>query len=430
METVLYILRLLFHFVWRTETGLPIHGSVLMCNQAMTGGFDHIIERRRTNSLKWTRYGPEVLPLWVADMDFAAPEPVREALKAAVDHGVFGYEMPSRRLKLAVAERMLRLYGWQISPEMVVATPGVVAGFNTAARAVCNPSAGVLMQTPVYHPFFDVAGDCGAPEWRAPLRTASGPDQILRYEIDWERFEEGFSGRTLPPPKMFLLCHPHNPTGQVYSRADLERMAGICLARGTVICADEIHSELLLGGARHTPMASLSSEVAKATITLVSPSKTFNLVGLFCGFAIIPDTDLRARFTRALTQVALHVNSLGLIAAEVAMAGACDDWLTGLRRYLTENRDFLLEFLARELPSIRVTRPEATYLAWLDFSELIKQERFADTPHRFLLRNARVALNPGEDFGPGGENCARLNFGCPRATLAAALDRIKTAVAG
>lgn len=388
--------------------------------------FDERIDRRSTRSLKWTRYGRDVLPLWVADMDFAAPDPVREALRTAIDHGIFGYELPGRKLASLVAGRMESLYGWSVAPESVVATPGIVAGFNAAARAVCKPGQGLLIQPPVYHPFHTVPEHTGSILQVAPLwRLTQG--QTVRYRIDWDSFAAAMDSNGARTG-MFLLCHPHNPTGQIYSRPELERMAEICLRNGVVICSDEIHSELLLGGARHLPLAALDTEVASRTITLISPSKTFNLVGLACGFAIIPDRKLRADFRRVLERSALHVNALGLLAAEEAFSGSCESWLGELRRYLTANRQYLGDFVSSALPDIRFTVPDATYLGWLDFGDVMRDGRAKPDPYRFLLRRAKVALNPGTEFGPGGEHFVRLNFGCPRATLEEALQRISAAL--
>jgi cystathionine beta-lyase len=389
----------------------------------MLSPFDEVVDRRATNSLKWSRYAKDVLPLWVADMDFPAPEAVRQALHATVDHGVFGYELPSRNLLEAVAVRMERLHRWTISPEMVVAAPGIVAAFKAATRAVCGAGEGVLVQPPVYHPFLAVPAHTGTVGQLARLRQVN-EQHTLRYEIDWPAMEAAFNSggaRTA----MFLLCQPHNPTGQIYTRSELERMAALCLRNNTLICSDEIHSELLLGGARHLPLASIDPEIARRTITLVSPSKTFNLVGLFCGFAIIPDPGLRARFRKVVEHLALHVNSLAMIAAAVAFSGKCDPWLEALRQYLTANRDYLIDFVSRELPGVRVTIPQATYLAWLDFGDRVRSGRIAPDPYHFLLNQAKVALNPGADFGPGGEDFVRLNFGCPRSILTDALQRMR-----
>lgn len=392
----------------------------------MASIFDRAPDRRGTNSIKWTRYEADVLPLWVADMDFPAPEPAREALQAALRHGVLGYEMPSRNLKETVAARMHRLYKWDVSPDSVVATPGIVAGFMAAARAVCPNGGGVLVQPPVYPPFLETPKNTGATGQLAPLRPTDSAVS-LGYEIDWEALEAGFDSNGVPT-RMFLLCHPHNPIGRSFTAAELERIGDLCDRRDAVICSDEIHSELLLGGASHAPMAAVSREIEARTITLVSPSKTFNLVGLACGFAIVPDPALRSRYGRVLQQLALHVNSLGLIAAEVAFSGACDGWLGELRSYLTDNRDYLVGFVAEHLPGVSVTCPDATYLAWMDFGELARAGRLKPDPCRFLLRKARVALNAGPEFGPGGEHCVRLNFGCARSILIEALQRIRVAL--
>jgi len=385
--------------------------------------FDERIDRRSTNSLKWTRYGEDVLPLWVADMDFAAPAAVRAALRAAIDHGVFGYELPSSKLAELVVARMDRLYGWKLSPEMVIATPGIVSAFRVAAGASCKAGEGILIQPPVYHPFIELPEHSGTAGQFATLRQVN-EDHTVRYEIDWAAFESALNSNGVRTA-MFLLCHPHNPTGQIYTRAELKRMARICLRNDTVICSDEIHSELLLGGAQHVPLACLDREIARRTITLVSPSKTFNVVGLFCGFAIVPNPELRARYRRVLRDLTLHVNSLGLISAQAAFSGECELWLKELRQYLTVNRDFLVDFVARELPAVRVTVPDATYLAWLDFGDLVRARKIPKDPQGFLLKKAKVGLNPGAEFGPGGEHFVRLNFGCPRATLAEALGRIR-----
>jgi len=390
--------------------------------------FDKVVSRRGTHSLKWTRYSRQILPLWVADMDFPAPEPIRTALRAAIDHGIFGYEMPSRNLAATVASRMAALYGWEVSPEMVIAVPGIVSGFNVAAQALCRPGDGILIQPPVYHPFFKVPENTGTIAQLAPLRQVN-QRHTVRYELDWPVFKAAINSNGARTA-MFLLCHPQNPTGQSYEPAQLERMAELCLGNGTVICSDEIHNELLLGGTRHTPLASLSPEIARRTITLVSPSKTFNVVGLFCGFAIIPGEDLRARYRKALERLTLHVNSLGLIAAQAAFSGACEPWLHESRKYLTANRDYVVEFVRSRMSGVRVTVPEATYLAWLDFSGVARKKKLISDPFTFLLKRAKVALNPGAEFGPSGEPFVRLNFGCPRATLAEALERIRRAIQG
>lgn len=397
--------------------------------------FDTIIDRRSTNSIKWKFYGEDVLPLWVADMDFVAPEPVQEALRRAVEHGIFGYEFPTKELRETVAARMDKLYGWQVSPEMVVATPGVIAGFTAAARTVCTAGQGILVQPPVYPPFLSVHKSSALVRQDAPLKIMAD-GATLRYAVDFDVFERAVNSGGAQTG-MFLLCNPHNPTGQVYSRDDLARMAEICRRNKLFICSDEIHSELLLGGSstsaqeavQHIPIASLDPEIADRTITLVAPSKTFNVAGLNCAFAIIPNPDLLERYKKTTEQMAMHVSSLGLVAAQAAFSGACDDWLAALRIYLTGNRDFLVEYVKCEFNGIRVTVPDATYLAWLDCNELVRSGRIKGTPHEFFLKQAKVALNEGKEFGFGGEGFVRLNFGCPRKTLEDALERMKAALA-
>lgn len=388
----------------------------------MKTNFDTVIDRRSSNSLKWNKYPQDVLPMWVADMDFPAPPPVREALSQAVEHGVFGYEAPSAELLATVAGRMDRLYGWKVEPEMVVAVPGLVSGFNAAAWSVCRPGEGIMMQTPVYFPFLNVHENAGLTRQTAQLACET-QGSTLRCRVDWEALET--AARLEVQTRLFLLCNPHNPTGQVYSRDDLSRMAEICERNDIVICSDEIHSELLLDGAKHVPIATLSPETAARTITLVAPSKTFNVAGLFCGFAIIPNPELRERYKKTVERLTMHVSSLGQVSAQAALSGACDGWLADLRSYLTANRDFLVAFVRERLPGIRTTVPEATYLAWLDCSDLVEAGKIEGPPARFFLEKARVALNAGADFGPGGENFVRLNFGCPRRLLEEGLERMR-----
>jgi cysteine-S-conjugate beta-lyase len=388
--------------------------------------FDSIIERRGTNSIKWKKYPPDILPLWVADMDFAAPKPILMALRSSVEHGILGYEMPSNKLLETVAERMQKLYGWQVSPEWVIATPGVVSGFNIAAQAVCSAGQGILVQPPVYPPFLGVHENAGLVRQEAALAvTVDG--HIIRYSVDFDVFESAVHSRGAKT-KMFLLCNPHNPTGQAYSRSDLSRMAEICIKNEMIICSDEIHSELLLGGTKHIPIATLSPEVAARTITLIAPSKTFNVPGLFCGFAIVPDRDIRERYKKTVERLTMHVSSLGQTAAQSAFSGECDDWLAALCAYLTDNRDFLVNYIQREFDGILTTLPDATYLAWLDCNRLVGSRGITDAPGDYFLTKAKVALNNGADFGPGGEGFVRLNFGCPRAILIEALERMKMAL--
>ena len=392
----------------------------------MPYNFDTVIDRRASNSIKWTKYPADTLPMWVADMDFLTPKPILDALHTALEHGVLGYELASPALLESVAARMYKLYQWEIDPDMVIATPGIVSGFNAAARAVCSPGEGILMQPPVYFPFLSVHENVGIARQLAPLikETDGG---ILQYTIDFDAFEAAL-GSDDARTRIFLLCNPHNPTGNAFTRGQLSRLAEICLQHDVVICSDEIHSELLLGDTKHIPIATLSPEIAARSITLIAPSKTFNTAGLFCGFAIVPDPGIRERYKKAVEQMTLHVNSLGYVAALAAFSGACDDWLAELRAYLTTNRDFLVEYVKSKLPDLPLTAPDATYLAWLDCNPLLASGKITGSPFDFFLKEAKVALSDGAQFGPGGEGFVRLNFGCPRSLLDQALSQMKASL--
>ena len=382
----------------------------------MAYNFDHVPDRRLPGVVnKWTYYPePDLLPMWVADMDFPAPKPILDAIREAVRHGVLGYELPSNTLLETVAARMDRLYSWKVQPEWVIPVTGIVTGFNIAARAFGSSKEGYLIQPPVYNEFHELKNSLGLTQLDAPLvKRVRG--NLLHYEIDWDLFE-----RRAKKAGMFLLCNPHNPLGIIFSRSDLRRMAEICLENNVLIISDEIHSELLLEEKKFTPLAKLSFEIAQNTITLIAPSKTFNVPGLFCGFAIIPNKGLRDEFAKVAGELRLHVASLGLRAAQAAFSGKCDDWLKELRCYLTGNRDFLLDYVTKHMPGVRITVPLATYLAWLDFTQLALEK----TPYEFFFEKAKVALSDGAIFGENGKGHVRLNFGTSRRILKQGLDRM------
>ena len=389
----------------------------------MVYNFDQIIERRNTNSVKWTEYAEDVLPLWVADMDFRTPEPILDAIRTALDRGVLGYEFIQPRTQRVVAERMKRLYGWEVDPDWVVNTTGVVSGFNIAARAVCEPGDGALVQTPVYHMFYGMYKNIGLTKQSTPLRLIEDGHRLIP-QLDLDVFAKSFHSNNAQT-RLFLLCHPHNPLGNVFNRDELQSMAEICLQNDTVIVSDEIHSELILGGSKHIPMATLSEEIADKTITLIAPSKTFNTAGLFSAFAIVPNAELREKFKKANEQITGHVSSLGIIAAEAAFSGVCDDWLSELLMYLKDNRDFVVDYLTENFPEARFTIPDATYLQWIDFGTYVRLGHISEAPYKFFLEKAKVALNDGSVFGNGYENYVRLNFGSPRSMVTEALDRMR-----
>ena len=356
--------------------------------------------------------------MWVADMDFPAPKPILDALHKAVDHGVLGYEIPGTVLQETVTARMDRLYSWKFKPESVVTVTGIVSGFSVATRAFCTPKKGIAIQTPVYNEFHQVKNNVGIPQTDIPLvKNVKG--NLISYEIDWDLFE-----KRVKKAGIFLLCNPHNPLGIIFSRKELTRMAEICIRNKVLIVSDEIHSELLLDGNTFIPMAKISSEIAQNTITLVAPSKTFNVPGLFCGFAIIPNKELRERYEAERSHLSLHVASMGLHAARAAFSGKCDPWLAELQEYLTANRNFMLEYVTRYMPGVRTTVPAATYLGWLDFT----QTDIEGSPYEFFKDKAKVALSEGKIFGNEGAGHVRLNFGTSRNILEQGLERMRKAL--
>jgi cysteine-S-conjugate beta-lyase len=382
----------------------------------MSYDFDRVIDRRSTESNKWHKFPPDVLPLWVADMDFPSPEPVIRALRERVEHGFFGYGAEQPEFHEVTCERLLKRYGWKVQPEALVLLPGVIAGFNMAARAIAGPGDGILMQLPVYPPILRLPDNVKMSRDGADL--VRGPDG--RYTIDLDAVERAITART----RMFLLCNPHNPVGRVFTREELAQLAAICLRRGLVICADEIHGELVYPGHQHVPIASLDPELETRTITLMAPSKTFNLAGLRCAVAVIPNRALREKFVASRLDMVQTPNILGYTAMLAAYRDG-QPWLDELLRYLESNRDFLVKHVRANFPGIEVGVPEATYLAWLDC-------RGAGIPNNdpftFFLERAKVSFNDGATFGRGGQGFVRLNFGCPRSLLVEGLDRMGKAL--
>lgn len=382
----------------------------------MTFDFDTVIDRSGGDSIKWNRYaGRDVLPLWVADMDFASPPAVIEALERRVAHGVFGYGEVGPSLAEAVQEHLSAEYGWRIEPDALVWLPGLVTGLNVACRAVGEPGSAVFTSTPIYPPFLS-----------APLnsqrRTVSAP--LALHEGRWQWDYEAVEAALTPDTKLFLLCHPHNPVGRAWREEELQEIADLAQRHGLIVCSDEIHCGLVLApGLRHRPFASLGAEAAKRSITLMAPSKTFNIPGLGCAFAVIPDASLRRSFGQAMQGIVPHVNVLGLAATEAAYRHG-GDWHSALLDYLRTNRD-CVEAAIAGLPGLSMAHVEATYLAWIEVKE---PHRLRDRPASEFAA-AGVGLSDGRDFGGDAyRSFVRLNFGCPRTTLDAALARIAEAV--
>ncbi len=372
-------------------------------------------ERHGTDSIKWGLFGEDVLPLWVADMDFTSPPEVIEALERRVKHGVFGYGMDSNRLKDLVIARMLERYSWTVHHEDISFIPGVVSGLNLVCQAVVKPEESVLIQTPIYPPFLAVPGNANV----KAIDNEIKPGSSGVYEVDLEEFEK----RIEPDTRCFMLCNPHNPVGRVYSRDELSAMAEICLRHHMVICSDEIHSDLVFSGNRHTPIASIDKEIENNSVTLLAPSKTFNIPGLECSVLICRNPDIRRQIEKARRGLLGYVNILGMTAAEAAYQYG-DVWLTEVLALLESNRDYLSDYLVENIPEIKMIKPQGTYLAWLDCRSL----HLPMGPQRFFLEHAKVALNDGIDFGEPGKGFVRLNFACSRETLTCALKRMTKAL--
>jgi cysteine-S-conjugate beta-lyase len=371
--------------------------------------FDAPVDRQGTASLKWDKYkGRDIIPLWVADMDFASLPAVIQALHDRVSHGVFGYTIPPVALVEAVQTMLKKEYGWEIKPEWLTWLPGLVCGLNVACRAVAKGD--VFTFTPIYPPFMTAPTLSGRRLVTAPLRL-----QGNRWEMDLEAME----GAITPDTRLLLLCNPHNPTGRVWSRTELEALAAVATRYDLIICSDEIHSGLVLDeDKRHIPLAILSPEIARRTITLNAPSKTYNIPGLGCSFAVISDPGLCRDFRQAMDGIVPHVNLLGYAATQAAYRQG-EDWRRELLAYLRCNRDLVLERVAA-LPGLRSTPVEATYLAWID-----TRGTGLGQPADFFER-AGVGLSDGAAFGSPG--FLRLNFGCRCELLAQALDRMQTAL--
>lgn len=373
--------------------------------------FDTPVNRQNTASVKWDRYrGRDILPMWVADMDFKAPPAVISALLRHVDQSVFGYTYPSEELTATVVAMLKERHGWAVRPEWIVWLPGLVTGINVACRAVGNPGDAVMTCTPVYPPFLS-APTFGGRE----LITVAHQNDGGRYGFDFDALEKSIT----PATKLFLLCNPQNPTGRVFSKGELLKLSEICLRHGVMICSDEIHCGLVLDAdQQHTSAAALDESIAARTITLLAPSKTYNLPGLGCSLAVIPDKSLRASFRKTMEGIVPYVNALGLTATLAAYRDS-ETWRLALIGYLRDNRDGLEDFVSRT-EGLSMSHIEATYLAWIDCRRLS-----VDNPVRFF-EEAGVGLSDGKDFGATG--FVRLNFGCSRSVLTEALGRMERAL--
>lgn len=392
----------------------------------MKYNFDQQRNRYHTDSIKWDEVGSifgtaDLLPMWVADMDFAAAEPILKALHQRIDHGVFGYTVAGAGVRQAVIDRMKSKYGWEVKPEWLIFTPGIVSGLSFAVKAYTKVGDHVVIQSPVYHPFMDATVNNGCQIVNSQLRLNGS-----RYEMDYDSFQQAFEPQNGNPSRtsLYILCSPHNPVGRVWSREELMRAGQIAISHGAIVISDEIHGELVFRGAQHVPFASISEEFAQNSVVFIAPSKTFNLAGLAASVAIIPNEKLRQQYQLAASGFMGGVNTLGLTALEAAFREG-DEWLEQLLVYLEDNVQFTLDYLAQHIPEVKAVKPEGTYLMWLDFTRL----GMDDSRLREWMRyKVKLGLNDGITFGPGGEGHQRINVACPRALLHEALQRLEQAV--
>jgi cystathionine beta-lyase len=391
--------------------------------------FDTMCDRKNTGCAKWdavkTIFGREdVIPMWVADMDFPAAEPIVKALRNRARHPFYGYTMPSLSLTEAVVDRMKRKFNWKIEPEWVVFTPGIIPALNIAVRALTHPGDEIVLQEPVYYPFFSVVTGSGCQIAHNNLILTRG-----RYRMDFNNLKSKFQPRegmraSHSRVKAVILCNPQNPIGRLWSREELTRLGEIVISHGAVVISDEIHCELLYHGYRHTPFGAISPEFARNSIVCMAPSKTFNLPGLEASSIIIPDHKLREVFNDIRSGMVPGLNIFGLAAMEAAYRDG-DAWLEQLLDYLQTNMDFTLEYFKERIPKIKVIPPQGTYLLWLDFRVLGLDDM---TLRKFMREQARVGFDDGFLFGAGGSGFQRMNIACPRSILREALGRIEKAV--
>ena len=368
--------------------------------------FDTPVDRRGTASAKWDKYGSaDVIPLWVADMDFACAPAILEALHRRIDHGVFGYSNPPSGLIDATVTHLHSEYGWSVEPDWIVWLPGLVVGLNVVCRAFGREGADVLTAVPVYPPFLSAPVNAMRNAVRVPMLESDGQ---WRWDID------ALERAITPSSRVLLLCNPHNPVGRVFARDELLAIADVCLRHDMVLCADEIHAGLVLDAQlRHTPVATLAPEIAQRTVTLMSASKTFNMPALGCAYAVAADAQLRNKLRKAMAGIVHHVGLMGYVATEAAYRHGTP-WRDALLAYLRDNRD-LVERAVGKMPGLRIWHAQATYLSWIDARALGN-----DAPQ--IFNDAGVGMYDGALFGAPG--FLRLNFACPRATLATALERM------
>ncbi len=386
----------------------------------MKYNFDEIIDRRNSDSKKWNEQDDklldgDILPMWIADMDFKSCDEIVDALKERADHGVFGYPYINDSVYESIIKWVKDSYNWDIKREWISFTPGVVAGFNLGIRVLTKENEGVIIQPPVYPPFYRVINASGRELVANPLRYEDN-----RFEIDFEDLED-----KLKESKLLLLCSPHNPVGRVWTREELERISELVIKYDAYIVSDEIHGDLVFKDHNHINIGSLSKEMEKRTITLIAPSKTFNIAGLATSVGIIPNPEIKKAFDEEAMRLEVGgVSIFGGVALEASYRHG-KDWLDQAMDYIEGNADFAVDYIRKNIPKIKVNKPEGTFLLWLDFKEYgLDQNVLVD-----LLRDkGRVTLNDGSAFGQEGVGFLRFNIGCPKSLVEEGLKRIEKAL--
>lgn len=384
----------------------------------MQHNFDELIERRGTECKKWNTYESDVIPMWIADTDFKCPQPVIDAMVKRAEHGIFGYPTNLNSFEQSIVNWQKKRFGWEVQTDWVEYTPAVIPAIVYAMYAFTNPGDNVVIQMPAYHPFHAIIPDNG--------RYILGNPLILRedgsYDVDFENLEELLKKRKTT---MFLLCSPHNPTGKCFTREELTKMSELCLKYNVFVVSDEIHSDIIYSGNQHIPYGSLSQAAADNCVVCVNPSKTFNIAGVRTGAAIIPNRNNHDLFYAPLEALKAYGRTIfGTLPIEVSY-NECDYYADQLLEYLEGNRKYLKEFLETRVPKIKMGNPQATYLMWLNCKELNLDPKELQ---QFFLQKAKVAMNEGSTFGPGGAGFMRMNIACPRSRLVEALERIEKAV--
>lgn len=385
----------------------------------MKYNFDKAISREMSGSVKWdlreSRGGKDIIPMWVADMDFQAPAEIVNALLKRAEHGIFGYTYPTDSYRESIVNWMKRRHNWEIEKDWITTTPGVVPALSIAINTYTKPGDKIVIQPPVYHPFKKVieAND------RVVVKNRLIHDED-HYSMDFENLEHFFKEGV----SMFVLCSPHNPVGRVWTTEELHKLAELCEKYEVLIISDEIHSDLIMPGYRHNVMSEISSGYSKGIVTLTAASKTFNLAGLSCSNIIIKDPELREAFQKTIQKLSIIMpNIFGLTATEAAY-NYCEDWLDELCVYINANYSYLKSYIERRVPKIIVTKLEGTYLEWLDFTGFDLSD---DAIDEILFKKARVWLDNGPQFVTGGEGFQRINLACPRDILEQALNRLEMA---